>query len=211
MAEPIEWRVFQRRDPGVKWLVAVLVGLIAGAPAGVVVGVGLEASGWTGTVDHLLAGLSLVVAAGATAVVFRWVRLRSEEESVVDWAAIDAAEFRWLPVGSLVATSLVVTAPLLAPGTVTNLTLMLVVIGGLGVLAVRTLRGIGRYDPESDALSFDGQVIEVGRARLQTVGLGPLTLLVVRRPVPDPVRQFTVVPMPTHVYGEIRSVVGRSY
>lgn len=211
MAEPIEWRVFQRRDPGVQWLVTVLVGPAVGAPAGVVVGAALDAVGMVSTVDRLLAGVALVVGAGAIAAVLRWIRRRSEEASVVELTAIDAAEFRWLPVAALVAASLVVTAPLLAPGTASNLTLMFVAIGGLGVLAVRTLRGTGRYDPESDALSFDGQVIEVGRARLQTVGVGPLTLLVVRRPVPDPIRQFAVVPMPTRVYGEIRSVVGRSY
>lgn len=219
MSDPIQWRVFERTSPRVAWLVAGLLGLIVGPPIGLLASTALDAAAGTGAVPGLATRVdatavgatagALVLVATLVAATLSWYRRRREEAPLAEGLAIDAAGVRWLPLSGLAAGAVVALAPAVGSWLTTHLALASVAVGATGFVAVRALRGAGRYDPDSDTLSFQGRTFDLARAPTRPVTVGRLTLLVVRRPTPDPAQRYTVVPVPARIYAEIRRSVGR--
>lgn len=200
MAEPIEWRVLTPPTPWTRWGLAALLGLVLGG------GLALPAIATVSTIaaPRLLAvaGIAaLPIAAGGGLARYRAAR---ERTPFADALAIDVAGLRWLPPGGLVTAGLTLLVPWIGERGAINLGMVAVAVGAAGFVAFHALRGAGRFDPETGTATFDGRIYDLERAPTTPVRLGVLTLLVVRRPVADPLQRYGVLAMPPRVYGEVQ-------
>lgn len=200
MAEPIEWRVLTPPNAGIRWGLGVLVGLVLGG------GLALPAIAAVGTMAAprglAAAGIAAIpVAVGGGLARYRRTRKRTP---FADALAIDVAGLRWLPPAGLVAAGLTLLVPLVGDRGAINLGLLAVAVGAAGFVAFQVLRGAGRFDPETGTASFEGRMYHLSTAPTTPIRLGGLTLLVVRRPVPDPLRRYGLLAMPTRVYADVQ-------
>lgn len=204
MAEPIQWRVLTPPTAGVRWSLAVLLGLVVGGGLALPVIVAVRAS----ALPRLAAAVgvaTLPAAFGGLLVQYRRIR---EFTPFADAFSVDVAGVRWLAPTGLVAAALLVLVPWIGDDAGINLGMVVVAAGSVGFVAALALRGAGRFDPDAGTATFEGRVYDLARAPTTPVRLGGLTILVVRRPARDPLARYAVLAMPTRVYAEVRRTTG---
>lgn len=198
MAEPIEWHVLHRSSSRTRWLLATCAGLVVGGGAGVGAA-GLVATGGVPPVPLALVLLLVPLAAAAALGAYRRSR---ERTPLADALAVDAAGVRWLPVAGLVAAGLALAVPWLGQTATAQSGLAVAAAGAVGALLVQTLRGAGRFDPDTGMASVEGRVYDLERCPTTAIPLAGLTVIVVRRPVPNPLERYGLLAMPTAAYRE---------
>lgn len=200
MAEPIEWRILTPPTPGVRWGVAVLLSFVLGG------GLAIPAIAAVEAMDPPRLATAAGIAALPIAASGGLARYRTAREHTpfADGLAIDVAGLRWLPAAGVVTAGLTLLVPWIGERVAIDLGLLAVALGAAGFVAFQILRGAGRFDPETGTATFEGRMYDLSVAPTTPIRLGGLTVLVVRRPTPDPLERHGVLAMPTRVYAEIQ-------
>jgi len=204
MAEPIEWRVLTPATPRVRWGVAVLLGRVVGGGIALPAIAAVRTSG----ASRLAAAVGVVAFTAAAGGVVARYRTARDRTPFADALSIDVAGVRWLPLAGLLAAGLLVLVAWTGDRAGINLGLVAVAVGAVGFVVVQSLRGTGRFDPDSGTATFEGRVYDLARAPTTPISLGRVTILVVRRPAADPLRRYGVLAMSTTVYARVRQTTG---
>lgn len=195
-ADSIEWRALHPTSSRVRWLVALLAGLVFGGGATVAAVAILNVS----DLSRVAVAATLLVATVPAGVGLGWYRSARERTPLADAVAIDAAGTVWLPVAGAIAAASVLAVPWLGDAAVARLAMVAATAGAAGLLLVQHLRCTGRIDPESATATVEGRLYDLERAPTTPIHLGSVTVVVIQRPARDPIARYDAFAMPTSVY-----------